>query len=258
MRATRGAPEAGKIRNRNRNLSSRRVFMCARRHFPDNSFVVDLAPCSLTSHTRTAMNCRARAAKLLLSALMLGSAYCFAPPLTTPAKTRLLDAITTGASDAEIAQLVATVEKLNPAFIAGTTASELLPGNWLMVYTTSNTIAGKNRPKLLQVKKPPEQSIDVINGRAQNSESIFGITNAVDITLQPATRNRVDVQFETFRLGPIAFPAPKVLTGSLTTTFLDEELRISRGDKDNLFVLLREANMRDTANAVWDGWRQTW
>ena len=127
-----------------------------------------------------------------------------------------------------------------------------------MVYTTSITIAGKNRPKLLQVRTPPEQSIDVVNGRARNSETIFGITNAVDIALQPATRSRVDVVFERFRLGPITFPAPRELTGSLTTTYLDEELRISRGDKDNLFVLLRESNSRASADAVWDGWRQSW
>ena len=127
-----------------------------------------------------------------------------------------------------------------------------------MVYTTSASIAGKNRPRLLQVRTPPEQRIDVANGRAQNAETVLGVTNAVDIALQPATANRVDVRFEKFILGPISFPAPKELTGSLTTTYLDEELRISRGDRDNLFVLLRESNMREKADAVWDGWRQSW
>ena len=53
---------------------------------------------------------------------------------------------------------------------------------------------------------------------------MLGVTNAVDISLQPATRNRVDVRFETFRLGPLAFPAPD-LTGSLETTYLDAEMR---------------------------------
>ena len=189
--------------------------------------------------------------------LIFGSAHSFVAPLTTPAKTRLLDAIRSGCSDAEIAKCAQALEWLNPQF-TGTTASPLLPGNWLMVYTTSATIAGKNRPRSLQVRTPPEQSIDVANLRAQNSETIMGITNAVDIALQPATRSRVDVVFERFRLGPITFPAPRELTGSLTTTYLDDELRISRGDKDNLFVLLRESNSRDSANAVWDGWRQSW
>merc|ERR1719163_1322477 len=127
-----------------------------------------------------------------------------------------------------------------------------------MVYTTSASIAGKNRPKLLQVRTPPEQSIDVANKRAQNSERVLGIQNAVDISLQPATRDRVDVRFETFRLGPVSFPAPSELTGSLTTTYLDNEVRVSRGDKDNLFVLLRESSMRGTADAVWSGWRESW
>ena len=169
-----------------------------------------------------------------------------------------LEAIQTGRSAAEIAQRAARLERFNPLRFSGTTTSDLLPGNWLMVYTTSDSIAGKSRPELLQVRTPPEQSIDVENGRARNSETILGITNAVDIALQPATRNRVDVRFEKFILGPISFPAPKELTGSLTTTYLDDELRISRGDRDNLFVLLRESNMREQADAVWDGWRKSW
>jgi hypothetical protein len=34
--------------------------------------------------------------------------------------------------------------------------------------------------------------------------------------------------------------------------------RISRGDKDNLFVLLRESRLRETADEVWAGWRSSW
>lgn len=183
---------------------------------------------------------------------------CTFAPLTTPLKTNLLNAIQTGESEAAIASAARRLEFLNPAVVSGAVASDLLPGNWLMVYTTSDSIAGKSRPDMLQVKTPPEQFIDVANGRAQNSETVFGVTNAVDISLTPATRNRVDVRFDTFRLGPISFKAPKELTGSLTTTYLDEELRISRGDKDNLFVLLRESNMREAADEVWSGWRGSW
>lgn len=195
-----------------------------------------------------------RAALLTLS---IGSAAAFAP-LTAPAKSALLDAIQSGQSDAVIARCAERCELVNPLRFAGTTASDQLPGNWLMVYTTSASIAGRNRPKALQVRTPPEQFIDVANLRARNSETVLGITNAVDIALQPATRDRVDVRFETFRLGPIAFPAPPELTGYLTTTFLDEELRISRGDKDNLFVLVRESTGRAKGDAVWDGWRRSW
>lgn len=182
----------------------------------------------------------------------------FLPVLTSPAKYQLLRAIETGATDAEIQSVSRRLELLNPAVFSGAIASSLLPGKWLMVWTTSVSISGKNRPRLLQARWPPEQLIDVENGRAMNSETVLGITNAVDIALQPTTRNRVDVQFKTFRLGSLAFPAPAELTGSLETTYLDEELRISRGDKDNLFVLLRESTMRKRADAVWAGWRSTW
>merc|ERR1740130_817968 len=151
----------------------------------------------------------------------------------------------------------ARLEWLNPSVFTGAVASDKLPGNWLMVYTTSDSIAGKSRPKFFQTLTPPEQLLDVAGGRACNSERVLGVRNAVDIALSPATRSRVDVPFETFRIGPLAIPAPD-LTGSLDTTYLDEDMRISRGDKDNLFVLLRESSMRETADEVWAGWRSSW
>ena len=256
--------------------------------------------------------------------------FCVAPsfvaPLCAPAKSALLRSIQAGASGDEIAASVARLEWLNPSVFTGAVASDKLPGNWLMVYTTSDSIAGKTRPKLFQALTPPEQLLDVAGGRACNSERVLGVINAVEIALKPATRNRVDVRFETFRLGPLAFPAPD-LTGSLDTTYLDEDMRsgsfvlvpslkaaraasasgahppaqgcplgrrgdslplgdaeergaavvclapclqlpialcplrhprISRGDRDNLFVLLRESSMRETADAVWAGWRSSW
>ena len=48
----------------------------------------------------------------------------------------------------------------------------------------------------------------------------------------------VDVQFVKFLiLGLIPVTAPPSARGALAVTYLDEELRVSRGDKGNLFVL---------------------
>ncbi len=67
--------------------------------------------------------------------------------------------------------------------------------------------------------------------------------NAVDAALTPkeGSVSEVDVQFTWFKiLGLIPFKAPARAKGTLDTTYLDEDLRVSRGDKGNLFVLLME------------------
>ena len=47
------------------------------------------------------------------------------------------------------------------------------------------------------------------------------------------------VQFKRFSVGPVAFDAPKQFQGFLDITYLDKDLRLTRGDKGNLFVLTR-------------------
>ena len=54
------------------------------------------------------------------------------------------------------------------------------------------------------------------------------------------TKSRVAVQFKEFKiLGLLPITAPDSARGKLDTTYLDEELRVSRGDRGNLFVLER-------------------
>jgi len=161
---------------------------------------------------------------LVLSLALAREIRAFIAPLCAPGKLALLRCIQTGAPEDEILAAASRLEWLNPSVFTGAVASDNLPGNWLMVYTTSDSIAGKSRPKIFQARKPPEQLLEVAGGRACNSERVLGVRNAVDIALSPATRNRVDVRFETFRIGPLAIPAPD-LTGSLDTTYLDADMR---------------------------------
>lgn len=61
----------------------------------------------------------------------------------------------------------------------------------------------------------------------------------VRAALTPTSASAVDVQFLEFRVGPVKIKAPETAKGALDTTYLDEDLRVSRGDKGNLFVLMK-------------------
>ena len=59
----------------------------------------------------------------------------------------------------------------------------------------------------------------------------------------PARPPVLQVQFKEFKLlGLIPVKAPASATGELEVTYLDEELRVSRGNKGNLFVLRMQAS----------------
>ena len=120
--------------------------------------------------------------------------------------------------------------------------TEYINGKWELMYTTSASILGLTKPKLLRPSGPIYQTIDAKNLRAFNSESA-PFYNQVSAELTPTSKSSVDVQFKKFGLfnGLIKINAPESAKGKLDTTFVDEDLRISRGDKGNLFVLL----MRD-------------
>ncbi|KAI3990986.1 hypothetical protein MKX01_026170 [Papaver californicum] len=114
--------------------------------------------------------------------------------------------------------------------------SDLLNGKWELIYTTSASILQIQRPKLLR-SRANYQAINADILRAQNMES-WPFFNQVTADLTPLNSRKVAVQFDKFKiLGLIPVKAPGRARGELEITYLDEELRVSRGDKGNLFVL---------------------
>eukprot|EP00581_Thalassiosira_minuscula_P035774 CAMPEP_0184455954 /NCGR_PEP_ID=MMETSP0740-20130409/25243_1 /TAXON_ID=385413 /ORGANISM="Thalassiosira miniscula, Strain CCMP1093" /LENGTH=215 /DNA_ID=CAMNT_0026827937 /DNA_START=17 /DNA_END=664 /DNA_ORIENTATION=+ len=113
-------------------------------------------------------------------------------------------------------------------------------GDWSLEYTTSDSILGKGgNPRV----GPIIQNIDTTTLSAQNREVVrYGfvdVPRSVTSELSPVDGKFTDVKFKRFQLGPIGFDAPDKFRGSLDITYLDDEMRLTRGDKGNIFVLTR-------------------
>jgi hypothetical protein len=126
----------------------------------------------------------------------------------------------------------------NPLIISPNKPS--VNGDWSLDYTTSDSILGKGGfPRV----GPIVQNIDTTTLSAKNSEVVryvlVNVPQSVSVELSPVDGRLTDVKFKRFMLGPIGFDAPDSLTGSLDITYLDDEVRLSRGDKGNIFVLTR-------------------
>lgn len=135
----------------------------------------------------------------------------------------------------DVAAKFAALERLNPN--PSTLSSPLLNGRWKLLYTTSSSILGTTRPAALRPRGPIYQLLDGPNLRARNRET-WPFFNAVAAELEPESRSQVAVQFKKFYIfGLLPVTAPATARGKLDVTYLDETLRLSRGDKGNIFVL---------------------
>lgn len=135
----------------------------------------------------------------------------------------------------DVAAKFAALEKLNPT--PASLASPLLNGRWKLLYTTSSSILGTTRPAALRPRGPIYQLLDGPSLKAKNRET-WPFFNAVEAALEPESKSRVAVQFKKFYIfGLIPVTAPETARGKLDVTYLDETLRLSRGDKGNIFVL---------------------
>lgn len=142
----------------------------------------------------------------------------------------------------KILDLFYKLEKLNPN--KSTLSSPNVNAIWKLEYTTSDSILGKN-PKLTKIGEI-FQTVDSINLTAENAEVVeyFGflrVPRRVTAKLSPLTKTEVKVNFQTFFVGPLAIPAPSSATGRLDITYVDEDFRLSRGDKGSFFILSKYA-----------------
>eukprot|EP01025_Chloroclados_australasicus_P061894 TRINITY_DN8130_c0_g1_i1.p2 TRINITY_DN8130_c0_g1~~TRINITY_DN8130_c0_g1_i1.p2 ORF type:complete len:175 (-),score=26.78 TRINITY_DN8130_c0_g1_i1:350-874(-) len=134
--------------------------------------------------------------------------------------------------------LAKQLEKVNPN--PSSLSSDEINGKWRLLYTTSESILGTKRPALFRPQGPIFQTIDAKALKAKNQET-WPFFNAVDADINPISKSKVDVQFKTFYiLGVIPVKAPGSARGQLDITYVDEDLRISRGNRNNLFILAME------------------
>lgn len=131
-------------------------------------------------------------------------------------------------------EIARKLEAVNPT--KAPLKSDLLNGKWELIYTTSLSILQTSRPKILR-SKVNYQAINADILRAQNMES-WPFFNQVTADLTPVNAKKVAVKFDFFKIGGlIPVKAPDRAVGALEITYLDEDLRVSRGDKGNLFIL---------------------
>ncbi len=162
---------------------------------------------------------------------------------------------------------IASLENLNPTPLP-VEASNLLDGNWRLLYTTSKGILNLDRLpfcKLGQIY----QCIRVDNNSIYNIAEIYGFPYlegifSVAAKFEPVSGQRVQVKFERSIIGLqrlIDYTSPNNLIqqiemgkkvnaidfplnsreqqGWLDTTYLDNDMRIGRGNEGSVFVLIK-------------------
>lgn len=191
-------------------------------------------------------------------------------------KTALLEAISgqnrgllaTEADKVRVLSLFQQLEDENPHPLP-LEALNLLDGNWRLLYTTSKGILGLNRVPLLQLGQI-YQYLRVEQGTLYNIAEIVGIPFleglvSVCARFEPVSERRVNVIFERSvivlqriinyrspheyiqdlergkKFPPLDFSiSEREQKGWLEITYLDEDIRLGRGNEGNIFILAKE------------------
>ena len=149
-------------------------------------------------------------------------------------------------------------------------AKDLLNGDWRLLYTTSKGILGLDRFPLFKMGQI-YQCIRVSEAKVYNIAEIVGLPMleglvSVAASFDPVSDRRVNVIFERSIVGLqrfLSYRTPAKLIqqiesgkkflpmdfkidrgeqkGWLETTYLDEDMRIGRGNEGNVFVLAKES-----------------
>lgn len=168
----------------------------------------------------------------------------------------------------KVLTIVEQLEDLNPT-VNPLSAKDKLDGNWRLLYTTSKSLLGLDRVPLVKLGQI-YQYISVRNNQIYNIAEILGLPLlesliAVTANFTPVSHKRLKVNFQRSivglqRLLNYQYPAqfiPQIEGGKnffpfdfkinnrdnepwLEITYLDEHLRISRGNEGNVFILAKD------------------
>ncbi len=177
--------------------------------------------------------------------------------------------LTDGSERLAILAMIAQLEDYNPN-VRPLEVPELLEGNWRLLYTSSRELLNLNNFPLLKLG----QVYQWIRGnRIYNIAeftSVIGLASFVSVAASfvPTSEKRVSVQFERFisgLQGLIGYQSPRQFIeqiemgrkftaidfslpsrepsrqGWLDITYLDNDLRIGRGNEGSVFVLTKAA-----------------